>query len=462
MTGSIPTTTDRPDIIRIANAQAFWGDYSQAAADLLHREPDIDFLTLDYLAEVSMSILAKQQRRDPQRGYAADFIDVVRSIAPFWKEGSQVRVIANAGGLAPRQCALACRTALQEVGCTAKKIGVVTGDDVLQILQAESHSELSHNLDTGEPLGDRGQQLLTASAYVGATAIVEALQADCDLIITGRVADPSMVVAPCQYAFGWADDDYDRLAGATIAGHLIECGTHVTGGISTQWMELEDVASIGYPIVEVDALGRCVVTKPKETGGAVNVGTVKEQLLYELGNPDSYLSPDCTVSFLSLSVEKVGPDRVAVQGAKGSPPPATLKVSATYPAGFQSSGSLVIFGEHAAEKGRRAGTAVLDRLKSQGHTPAESRIECLGAGSTVPLPTLQRNDLTEVVLRVSVADPDRAVVARFARDWTSLVCSGPQGTTGYAGGRPRVSETFAYWPCLIPADRVSMTVEVLP
>ncbi|MCR9197359.1 MAG: DUF1446 domain-containing protein [Planctomycetaceae bacterium] len=461
MTDTSLKNTGRSDTIRIANVQAFWGDYSQAAADLLRQEPDIDFLTLDYLAEVSMSILAKQQRRQPDRGYAADFLDVVRSIAPFWNQGSRVKVIANAGGLAPRQCALACQVILREAGCPGRKIGVVTGDDVLCVLQAEPHSELSRNLDTGEQLGDRAQQLITASAYVGAAAIVEALQADCDLIITGRVADPSMVVAPCQYAFGWADDDYDRLAGATIAGHLIECGTHVTGGISTQWMDLEDVCQIGYPIVEVDAGGGCVVTKPKETGGAVNVRTVKEQLLYELGNPDSYLSPDCTVSFLSLSVAQIGPDRVAVRGARGSSPPATLKVSATFPAGFQSSGSLVIFGERAAEKGRRAGAAVLNRLQSQGLAPDESRIECLGGGSTVPLPHLQRDDLTEVVLRVSVADAQRAPVAQFARDWTSLVCSGPQGTTGYAAGRPRVSETFAYWPCLVAADRVSMEIEVL-
>lgn len=461
MTDTLHTKPHRPDTIRIANAQAFWGDYSLAAADLLRQEPDLDFLTLDYLAEVSMSILAKQQQRQPDRGYAADFVDVVRSIAPFWNDGRRVKVIANAGGLAPRECAIACQAALREAGCLDKKIGVVTGDDVLCVLQAEPHAPLSGNLDTGETLGERAQQLITANAYVGAAAIVQALQADCDLIITGRVADPSMVVAPCQYAFDWAADDYDRLAGATIAGHLIECGTHVTGGISTQWMDLADVSQIGYPIVEVDAAGGCVVTKPKETGGAVNVRTVKEQLLYELGNPDSYLSPDCTVSFLSLTVEQIGSDRVAVRGARGSAPPATLKVSATYPAGFHSSGSLVIFGEQAAEKGRRAGAAVLNRLQSQGLAPDESRIECLGGGSTVPLPHLQRDDLTEVVLRVSVADAERTPVAQFARDWTSLVCSGPQGTTGYAAGRPRVSQTFAYWPCLVDADRVSLSVEVL-
>ena len=446
--------------LRIANAQAFWGDDGQAAADLLRRDPTIDYITLDYLAEVSMSILAKQQRRDPEYGYPRDFPDVIRSVAPFWKAGCATRLIANAGGLAPRQCALACERILRDAGCQGKKIGIVSGDDVLSRLQAQPQDPLYHHLETGEPLGDRAAELLTANAYTGAAGIVTALEAGCDLVITGRVADPSMVVAPCVHEWGWSLDEYDRLAGATVAGHLVECGTQVTGGVSTQWLELEDIANIGYPIVEVAANGDCVVTKLTETGGAVNVRTVKEQLLYELGNPDSYLSPDCTVSFLSLHVEQVGHDRVAVRGATGTPPPATRKVSATHPAGFQATGNLVVFGEQAVLKAQRAGAAVLDRLRSRQRAPAESRIECLGAGAAVPLPHLARDDAREVVLRVSVADPVRSCVAQFAADWMSLVCSGPQGTTGYAGGRPRVSETYAFWPCLTDAADIDTTVEV--
>ncbi len=448
--------------IRIANVQAFWGDYTRAAADMLRHDPEIDYLTLDYLAEVSMSILAKQQSRKPELGFPLDFVKVVESIAPYWKDGSKVRVIANAGGLAPRKCAEACAKVLAAAGCTGLKIGVVTGDSVLPIMR-ENNGDMPdfQNLDTGEPLGDHGASLITSNAYVGAASMVEALAAGCDLVITGRVADPSMVVAPCAHAHGWSLGEYDKLAGATVAGHLIECGTQVTGGISTNWLELDEVDKIGYPIIEVDDLGACVVTKAAGTSGRVNLRTVKEQLLYELGDPGNYLSPDCSVSFLSLTLDDLGNDRVHVSGAKGSPPPRTLKVSATQHVGYHASGSLVIFGEHAVTKAKRAGQIVLDRLESQGKKAAESRVECLGAGATVPIPALQRDDLMEVVLRVSVADPNRDVVSQFASDWTSLVCCGPQGTTGYAGGRPRVSETYGYWPCLIDKKAVQMNVEVI-
>lgn len=450
------------DPIRIANVQAFWGDYSQAAADMLRLDPDIDYLMLDYLAEVSMSILAKQQSRNPDLGYPQDFVQVVRSIAPYWKDGCKVKVVANAGGLAPEKCAQECAAVLREAGCTGRKIGVVTGDSVLANLESASGDEEQfRNLDTSEDLSQRSSDLVTANAYVGAASIVEALQAGCDLVITGRVADPSMVVGPCAFAHNWSLDDYDKLAGATVAGHLIECGTQVTGGISTQWLEIDDVSNIGYPIIEVDRNGNCVVTKPSGTDGQVNVRTVKEQLLYELGDPGRYLSPDCTVSFLSLVLEDHGNDRVSVKGAKGTAPPKTLKVSATQHVGYHASGSLVVFGRDAVTKAKRAGAAILKRLKSHGFEPNESRVECLGAGATVPLPHLQRDDLMEVVLRVSVADPRREVVSQFASDWTSLVCCGPQGTTGYAGGRPRVSETYGYWPCLIDSDAVQMSVEVI-
>lgn len=448
--------------IRIANVQAFWGDYSRAAAETLRHDPDIDYLTLDYLAEVSMSILAKQQSRKPELGYPLDFVKVVESVAPFWKEGSKVTLIANAGGLAPKRCAEACAQALKNAGCSGLKIGVVSGDSVLSIMQSSKGQVPEfRNLDTGEMLDENAKELITSNAYVGAAAIVDALKADCDLVITGRVADPSMVVAPCAFAHSWSMEDYDRLAGATVAGHLIECGTQVTGGISTHWMELDDVSNIGYPIIEVDAAGHCVVTKPKGTSGRVNLRTVKEQLLYELGDPGNYLSPDCTVSFLSLELDDQGNDRVFVSGARGAAPPKTLKVSATQHVGYHASGSLVVFGENAVAKAKRAGEIVLRRMKSQNLEPAESRVECLGSGATVPLTHLQRDGLIEVVLRVSVADPRRDVVAQFASDWTSLVCCGPQGTTGYAGGRPRVSETYGYWPCLIDKEAVQMNVEVI-
>ena len=447
-------------VVRVANVQAFWGDYTQAAKELLS-QASVDYLTLDYLAEVSMSILAKQMRRDPKLGYARDFVKVVETIAPNWIAGSDVKVVSNAGGLTPQECAERCAEVLREAGCTGRRIGVVAGDSVLPALQAaEGDLPEFRNLDTGESIETRREDLITANAYFGAKPIVQALEAGADLVITGRVADPSMVVGPCVFEHGWQWDHYDRLAGATVAGHLIECGTQVTGGISSHWLELEDPSNIGYPIVEIDSEGGCIVTKPGGTGGRVDERSVKEQLLYELGDPGNYLSPDVAVSFLGLKVKDLGDDRVQVDGAIGAPPPPTLKVSGTYEAGFHGFGCLTIYGRDAVEKAQRAGQLVLDRLKRQGLEPQDSRIECLGAGAVAPMSDERKQQVTELVLRVSVADERREVIQRFASDWVALVCCGPQGTTGYAGGRPRVSQTVAYWPCLIPQEQVPVSVEV--
>ena len=264
----MPTTKS----VRIGNAQAFWGDRASAAAEMLAREPDLDYLTLDYLAEVSMSILAVQRERDPEAGFARDFIDVIRSLVPYWSSGGRCRLIANAGGLNPRGCAEACREALAEAGCRSLRIGVVTGDDVLEIVRAAAANSSSPefcNLDTGAAIGQVRDRLVTANAYLGAAPIARALADGADIVITGRVADPSLVVAACIHHFGWSDDELDRLAGATVAGHLIECGTQVTGGISTDWLDVPDAAHIGFPIVEVSEDGSCIVTKPRGTGGCV-------------------------------------------------------------------------------------------------------------------------------------------------------------------------------------------------
>ena len=250
-----------PKPVRIGNAQAFWGDRTDAAAEMLAREPGLDYLTLDYLAEVSMSILAMQRERDPGAGYAREFVEVVRSLVPYWTSGGRCRLIANAGGLNPQGCADGCRTVLTEAGCRPLKIGVVTGDDVSELLSAANASSSDfQNLDTHAKLTEVRDRLVTANAYLGARPIVEALAGGADIIITGRVADPSLVVAPCIHHFGWNENELDRLAGATVAGHLIECGTQATGGISTDWLDLPDAAHIGFPIVDVSDDGSCVVT----------------------------------------------------------------------------------------------------------------------------------------------------------------------------------------------------------
>jgi hypothetical protein len=455
------------NVIRIGNAQAFWGDRPTAARELLAQAPDLDFLTMDYLAEVSMSILALQRERHPELGYPRDFVDVVTALADYWAAGGRCRLIVNAGGLNPLGLAAACKAAIESRGCRPLTIGVVSGDDVLAVMRdaasgaAPPRADTFTNLDTAAPLATVRDRLITANAYMGCAGVVRALDAGADLVITGRVADPSLVVAACVHAFGWRSDAWDLLAGATVAGHLLECGTHVTGGIATDWLQVPDPAHIGFPIAEVDRQGGCVITKAAGTGGMVTAETVKEQLVYEIGDPARYISPDVTVSFLDLEVEEVGRNRVAVRGASGFARPDTLKVSATYRDGYRAAGMLTIFGPDAITKARRCGEIVLQRLADAGCSYRDTVVECLGRGDSVPTNGHDAGDCRETVLRIAVESAAQRDVEMFARELMPLVTSGPQGTTGYAEGRPRVHPIFRYWPCLIEAGRVPPQVAML-
>ena len=423
---------------------------------MLSREPQLDYLTLDYLAEVSMSILAAQRERDPAAGYPKDFVDVVRSLAPYWNAGGRCRLIANAGGLNPHGCARACADALEASQCRSMKIAVVSGDDVLPRLQNRSaQSGEFRNLDSGAPVSDVANRLVTANAYLGSGSIVQALEEGAEIVITGRVADPALAVGACLHHFEWQPDDWDRIAGATVAGHLIECGTQVTGGISTDWLDVPDPGHIGFPIVEVSADGSCVVTKPVGTGGAVTEWTVKEQLLYEIGDPGCYLSPDVTASFLSIKVDDLGNDRVRVSGATGRDAPQTLKVSATYRDGYWAAGTLTIIGRDARRKAQRCGEIVLARVREAGFELRGSVIECFGGSAgdgAAP---------DQTVLRVAVSAPTSSAVERFTKELMPLITAGPPGTTGYAEGRPRVHSLIRYWPCLIPRDAVTPQVDLI-
>ena len=450
-------------VIRIGNAQAFWGDRPTAALEILAQEPSLDYLTMDYLAEVSMSILALQRERNPQLGYAQDFVEVVRGLAEYWASGGSCRLIANAGGLNPLECAQACIAALEQAGCRAMKVAVVAGDDVLSsLMSSDPNSDAFHNLDSSASFACVRDRLVTANAYLGCAGIVQALQAGADIVITGRVADPSMVVAPCVYEFGWAKNDWDRLAGATVAGHLLECGTHATGGISTDWLDVPDPVHIGFPIAEVLSDGSCTITKSETSGGWVTPETIKEQLIYEIGDPARYLSPDCSVSFLGLDVKSVGINRVQVCGALGSASPKTLKVSATYRDGYRAAGTLTIFGPQSVKKARRCGEMVLQRLREAGYTYRDSIVECLGNAESVPVSNLTADSqsLYETILRIAVESDSKSAVEQFSRELMPLITAGPQGTTGYAEGRPRVHGVIRYWPCLIDCELVQPSVAI--
>ena len=444
------------NVVKIGNAQGFWGDQPGAASRLLSQQPDLDYLTMDYLAEVSLSLLAVQKERAPSLGYARDFVEELEQIIPHWENGSKVKIVVNAGGLNPMGCAEACAEKLKGSRCLPKKIAVVLGDDVLHHLKAGDFP----SLDTGEPLEPLRDKLVSANAYLGADMIVQAFDQGADVVITGRVADPSLVVACCAAHFRWSMDDYQKIAQATIAGHLIECGTQVTGGISTSWLEVPDQALMGYPVVEMEASGEFIITKPEGTGGRVNRQTVTEQLLYEIGDPKHYLSPDAEVSFLGLSLIEEGENRVRVTGAIGRPPSEMFKVSATFRDGYMAEGSVALFGRELKKKAQVCGEIVLERVKQAGYRLENSRIECIGTGDVVPgmLEGLDDAELREGILRISVKDSRKEAVDCFTKSVASLVTSGAQGITGYFQARQKTRQVFGFWPCIIPVDLVEPSI----
>jgi hypothetical protein len=448
-------------VLRIGNAQGFWGDQLDAPATLIRQAPDMDYLTLDYLSEVSMSIMSIQQEKDSTTGYARDFVNVVQTLVPYWKQGLPFRVITNAGGLNPEACADACMDVLRKFGLRNKKIGIVSGDNILDQLKSDIENPLFRNLDTAESLSKVYKDLTTATAYLGAKPIVEALSRGANIVIAGRCADPSLTVSACAFHYGWRWDQFNELAGATIAGHLIECGTQVTGGISSNWLLLDRKAFIGFPIAEVEESGNCTITKPPATDGIVDEQTVKEQLLYEIEDPENYLSPDVIVSFLNLELEETGKDRIRITGAAGRNPSELLKISATYRDGFKAEGMLTIVGDEAELKARLCGEIVLQRIRHAGFDLEQTCVECLGSGDATLGVMGIRSDLKECVLRVCVKDHRREAVERFTKEIASLVASGPQGITGYTTGRPKVRPAFGFWPCLARKADVPATVKVV-
>jgi hypothetical protein len=442
--------------IRIGNGCGFWGDNLDAPV-LLARDGRLDYLTLEYLAELTMSILAVQKQREPAAGFAGDFLDVLERLAPLLKEQPGLKIVTNAGGMNPAGCAARARAILDGAGLGDRRIGIVAGDDLLSRLDAllaEGHALA--NLDTGEPLEAIRARVVSANAYLGARPIVEALRRGASVVITGRVADASLTVAPAVFELGWEWDDWDRLSAATVAGHLIECGAQVTGGLWCNWQET-DLAGVGYPIAEIAESGQVRLSKPAGSGGAVNVETVSEQLLYEVGDPAAYLTPDVTADFTSVSLAPAGVDVVAISGARGQPASDRYKVSISYRDGFAAAGTLLIFGPQARAKTRLAGEIILQRLRRAGLEPQHHHIECLGAGDCLPGVTPPAEP-PEVVLRVSIRDSRRSLVERFTKEFAPLVTSGPPGVTGYTTGRPPVREVFAYWPALI--DKRAVTPEV--
>jgi acyclic terpene utilization AtuA family protein len=448
--------------VRIAAGQGFWGDWLEAPLRQVRGGP-IDYLVLDYLAEVTMSILQKQRSRDPATGYARDFVTQMERILPDVVERN-IRVISNAGGVNPRACADAVRAAADRLGLGDRvRIALVTGDDLMGRLDSlVAEGALLANMETGRPLSDVRDEVRAANAYLGMAPVVEALRQGANVVITGRVTDTGLTLGPLVHEFGWAHDDWDRIAAGTIAGHIIECGAQSSGGnLLKDWRSVKRLDDVGFPIIEATSDGSFVVTKHPGTGGVVNVASVTEQLVYEMGDPTEYITPDGVADFTSIQLRQAGKNRVRVSGIRGAPRTPFLKISIAWFYGYKAVGTLVYSWPDALEKARAADRILRKRLAALGLSFEQVLTEYVGANATHGRLSGEADpDLAEVMLRVGVRAREKAPVERFTREIASLVLTGPPSVTGFAGGRPQVEEIVAYWPALLKRELIEPLVQV--
>ncbi|GAB5409209.1 MAG: hypothetical protein BalsKO_15740 [Balneolaceae bacterium] len=450
------------EFIRIASGQGFWGDLPNAPVNQVKQGP-VDYLVMDYLAEVTMSIMQKQKMKNPEWGYARDFVGVIDQILPeITAQG--VKVISNAGGVNPLACKDEILRIAKEKGFTGLKVAVVDGDNILDNIDeliADGHQ--LKNMDTGEPIITVKDQLLSANVYFGCRAIVEALAKGADVIITGRVTDTGLTLAPMIHEFGWEYDDFDKMSVGTIAGHILECGAQASGGNFTDWEKVENFANIGFPIVEAYPNGEFFVTKHEGTGGLVSSQTVKEQLLYEIGDPKDYITPDVVADFTSIYVEDVSKNKVKVHGIKGAPETEFYKVSASYNDGYKLSATLVYSWPDALKKAVKGAEILEERARDLGLKIDEFNKEYIGYNGTTEKKVIDEElggDHDEIQMRISISGQNKKDIDRFGMEVAPLILTGPSGVTGFAGGRPKASEVVAYWPALLSKKAVKPQVNV--
>lgn len=442
--------------VRIGCGGGFWGDSPEGAAQLV-RKGEIDYLVMDYLAEITMSILARMKAKDPALGYATDFVTQVMEPLGAEIAAKGIKVVTNAGGVN----ADACRAALEEVFAAkgvALKIAVVSGDDISD--QADSLREAGTvEMFTG---AEMPAKFSSVNAYLGAFPIAKALAEGADIVLTGRVVDSAVVLGPLIHEFGWGPGDHDLLSAGSLAGHLVECGAQATGGIFTDWREVEGWDDMGFPIAVCAEDGTFEMTKPEGTGGLVTPATIAEQMVYEVGDPIAYRLPDVTCDWSRVTLEQTGPDRVRVSGAQGRAPGDTLKVSATYAEGYRSAVTMMIAGREAAAKAQATGEAILKRasrlMTEAGFGPfLETQIEVLGAESNYGAQA-RAKATREVVLKLAVRHGDRKALGIFAREIYPAATSMAQGITGFAGGRPAPQPIIRLFSFLVPKRQVTQSV----
>src|SRR5258706_2725894 len=447
------------DTVKLGGAAGFWGDSSVGAPQLAD-VPGMRYIVFDYLAELTMSILAAARAKNRDLGYATDFVGVVaRQILKTCRERG-IRLIANAGGVNPRACAAALERLAAEQGVPLR-VAVVDGDEVLDLVPRLREQGVT-DFYSGARMPER---ILSANAYFGALPIARALALDADVVVTGRVVDSAVTLGALMHEFGWQAHDHDRLAAGSLAGHLIECGCQATGGLFTDWKDVPDWANMGYPVLECAADGTFVVTKAERTGGLVSVPAIAEQLLYEIGDPANYVLPDVVCDFTQVRMEGAGKDRVKVSGARGKAPTGTYKVSATYADGFRAIGTLTITGFEAAAKARRSAEAILERTRSIFRKAglADYRatdLSVLGTASAYG-PHAQTHDLQEAVMRLAVSHPDRKALEIFAREISPAATSWSPGTTGSLNaGRPNVAPQIQQFAFLLAKSQAVPPVTI--
>ena len=449
--------------IRIASGQGFWGDLIDAPYHQVTKG-EIDYLVMDYLAEVTMSILQKQKNKNPELGYARDIPELMKRILPICKE-KKIKIITNGGGVNPIACANAIKKVSEDLGIKDLKIGVVLGDNIKDRLNEilASDAELK-NMETGEPLNNIKEKILSANVYFGAFPIVEALDKGADIVITGRTTDTGLTLAPMIYEFGWKKDNYDLLSAGTVAGHILECGAQSTGGnFLGDWQSIENLAEVGFPIAEAFPNGEVIITKHKNSGGRVSFETVAEQLVYEIGDPTNYITPDCVADFTSIKLEDLGNDCVKVYDVKGNKETEFYKVSCSYSDGYSASGSLTYSWPDALSKAKAADKILRKRLANLNLKYDEIRTEYIGYNATheTLAPKIDEDKINEIMLRIAVRSHDYNSVERFGKELAPLILTGPPSVTGFAGGRPKPSEVVAYWPALIPKKLVNPEIMIV-
>jgi len=452
------TTNDK--IIRIGGASGFWGETPLATQQLLADE-SLDYIVYDYLAEITMSLMARARAAKPELGYAPDFVTAALkpNLAEIARQG--VRIISNAGGVNPHGCAEAVRGLIEAAGLDLT-VAVVTGDDLLDRrsdFEAAAPTEMFSG--TAFPPTD---SLASINAYLGAFPIARALDEGADIVLTGRVVDSAVTLGACIHEFGWTPSDLDRLAGGSLAGHILECGPQATGGNFTDWELVADsLVNIGYPIAELSPDGTFVCTKPAETGGLVSPHTVGEQMVYEIGDPQAYILPDVVCDFSEVALEQVAPDQVRLSGAKGRPAPAEYKVSATYSDGFRAAQTLIYYGADADRKARRFADTALQRariLLERAGLPdfSETSVELIG-DETHYGPRRKQQGSREVSVTIAARHDDSKALAILFRETIGLALGAPPGLTGFAGGRAKPSPVVRLFSFAHPKDDVEIKVE---